>query len=690
MIGWLFIAATLFLTGIYFTALNLMYGNASIASTLSSVAFLFIITIPLLSMRIIAEERKQKTDQLVLTAPISVGKIVLGKYLAMLIIFAIPVAVIATFPLILSAFGTIPYGQSYTALLGYLLYGMACLAIGLFISSITESQVIAAVLSFAVLFVGFLMQGITSLISSTGNLITKILGVFDMNTRFNNLTSGNMDLTAVIYFLSVTAVFLFLTVQSIQKRRFSISSKTISIGAYSTGLIAVVLAVAVFVNMIVSTLPTKYTSFDVTSEKLYSLTDTSVELAKNLSEDITIYVLQSEASQDKVLAETLKKYQELSNHIKIVYKDPVTNPTFFKEYTSDDISLNTLIVESAKRFKVVNYSDIYATEVNYQTYQSETTGYDGEGQITSALSYVTTDNMPKAYSIEGHDEMTLETAFENGIEKENVSLESINLMNYDAIPEDAQFVLINAPTKDFSADDAKKVIDYINGGGKLFVTTTYAEDVTNNMPNFASILNCFGVSMGNGLIVEGDAKFYYQQPTYLLPDVASDSLTDGIYGQKYVFMPYAQGINVQETDGVEVTTLLTTSAASYAKVNAADATSLEKSADDTVGPFVVGIRATKTVDSKTASLILYSSENLFTESANQMVADANLTLFTNSVGSVVSEQAGSISVPVKSYADATITVSQSTALWIGGLFTILIPLGMLIAGFIIWMKRRKR
>jgi len=148
--GWLFIAAHVCMAGLYFFAVNLLSGYANVGETVSSILFLLLLTTPILSMRILAEERKQKTDQLTLTSPVSVAGIVCGKYLALATVFTVPIAVMCTFPLILSHYGTVPMGESYTAILVYYLFGLACLAVGLFISSITESQVIAAVLSFAV------------------------------------------------------------------------------------------------------------------------------------------------------------------------------------------------------------------------------------------------------------------------------------------------------------------------------------------------------------------------------------------------------------------------------------------------------------------------------------------------------------------------------------------------------------
>ena len=210
VIGWLFIAANLFVLGLYFTVYNIISAYPYVSYALSGGIFLFIFSIPLLTMRVLSEERKQKTDQLIFTAPISLGKIVMGKFLSMVSVFAITVAVACVYPLVLTFFGTIDFAESYTAILGYFLYGVACIAIGTFISSLTESIVIAAVGSFAAMFITYMMSGITDMISSDGNVFTYILGAFDMRTPCTNMMNGAFDLTAVIYYVSIIFIFLFL------------------------------------------------------------------------------------------------------------------------------------------------------------------------------------------------------------------------------------------------------------------------------------------------------------------------------------------------------------------------------------------------------------------------------------------------------------------------------------------------
>ena len=198
VIGWLFIAVTLCLYGLYFVVYNLSYGYAYISYSLSAITFIFLITVPVLTMRVFAEERNKKTDQLILTSPVSLGKIVFAKFLAMVAVFSIAIAVIALSPLLLKALGSAPLKESYVAILGFWLYGVTCIAIGTFVSSLTESQVISAVITFGLLFLGYMMGGITNLISTSGNILTKILGCYDLTAHLDKFCSGVLDLTGVV------------------------------------------------------------------------------------------------------------------------------------------------------------------------------------------------------------------------------------------------------------------------------------------------------------------------------------------------------------------------------------------------------------------------------------------------------------------------------------------------------------
>ena len=677
MTGWLFLAANLFLSGLYFFALNLRYGYAGIANTMYNIVFLLLITVPILTMRMLSEERRQKTDQLILTAPVSVGKIVAGKYLSAVTVFTISTGMICVYPLILSAFGTVRAERRRR------------LRQTRFFGAFRGFPVGDGTLRFGALFLGYMMSSITALISSTGNFLTRILNVLDMTTRLTDMMQGTLEVKSVLYFLSFILVFFFLTVQSIQKRRYQVSAGHLKMGAYSTGMIAVVLAAAVFLNLAVEELPSRYTSFDVTSERLYSLTDTTKELLAGLEEDVNIYILESEENQDTVLKQTLDRYAGLSSHIHVEYQDPVANPGFYQQYTDGNISMNSMIVESDRRYTVIDYADIYEYEYDYSSYTSTLTGYDGEGLITSAIAYVTSDDIPTMYVLEGQDELTLSTTFQDGLSKQNVTSESLNLLTVDSVPEEAEGVLILAPTADISTDDAQKLIDYLDAGGRILMTTSYTDNFAESFPNLQTVLDYFGISITEGLVAENDPSMYYQQPSYLLPDVAYDTVTDGVAGGQYVFMPYAQGITWEESDDIAVTSLLTTSESSVSKTNLDDAQTWEWEEGDIEGPFTVAVHASKTLDDEnTAELYLYTSENLFTDSANSMVADANLTLFNNTIAAMT-DGGTSVSVPVKSYQASDIMVNDGTAFLLGSVLMVILPLALLLFGLIRWLERRK-
>lgn len=686
-LGTLFIGATLFLLGIYFAVYNLFMGYPYISYALSSVVFLFLISFPILTMRILAEERHQKTDQLILTSPVSVSSIVAGKFLAMATIFAIPVAIISLYPFILNIFGTVPFSESYLAVLGFFLYGLACIAIGTFISSLTESQVISAVLTFGILFLGYIMSGICNMISTTGNLLTKILSIFDMVSRFEELLNGSLHVTGIVYYLSVVVLFLIFTVQSIQKRRYQVSSKNVSMSVYSSTVVVISTALVVLLNVLVNELPPKYTVFDVTSNKLYSLTDETRDMILALDEDINIYVLVNEEQADSLLDTTLQNYAGLNSHIKVSYVDPAINPKFFTQYTSSSVTYNSVIVEGSKRSKVIDYSSIYETEIDYSTYSSNVTGYDGEGQLTSAISYVTTDDMPKIYLLEGHGETSLDSPFLSAIEKENVDYETINLVNYDNVPDDAQCVIINSPTEDLSEDDTEKMLNYMNNGGDVLLISSYTGK---ELTNFCNLLEFYGVSVSQGLIIEADKNYYYgRSPFYLLPDITYDSITASAYDSgSYVFVPEAQGLTTSEKDDTEVTTLLTTSDNSYVRNDPAGSTSYDKKEGDVDGPFAVGLKCVKTVGEEKSTAIIYSSKYLFTESADSIVAGTNSKLFSGSLGNLV-EHESNVSIPVKNYELSYLVLTENNIILISLITVIVIPFAFLISGFIVWFRRRK-
>lgn len=272
MIGYVFMAFFLLIIGVYYFFNNLIYYMANFEYTLSLISFIFILLIPLLTMRLMAEENRQKTDQLLYTAPVSATAIVLGKFLAVFTIFAMVMGITCFYPLILSFYGDVQLSSAYAGIGAFLLLGAAYLSMGLFISSLTDSQVVAAVISFVVFLFTVLMDGIAGMFSSDNktaviifsvililicimlykmmhNLtvaigvgviceavllvfyfinptlfdgsVRKVFSWLSVNTRYDNFSIGVFDLSAIVYYISFTILFNFLTVQVIKKKRWS-------------------------------------------------------------------------------------------------------------------------------------------------------------------------------------------------------------------------------------------------------------------------------------------------------------------------------------------------------------------------------------------------------------------------------------------------------------------------------------
>ena len=239
-------------------------------------------------------------------------------------------------------------------------------------------------------------------------------------------------------------------------------------GSYSIAAAAVILAILVVVNILVSALPTSMTKYDISSAKLYSVTSNTKAVLSGLDEDVTIYWIVQAGMEDDILENLLGKYESLSDHITVEKKNPDVYPTFAQQYTSETVQNNSLIVECGDRSRYIGYEDIYIQEADLYSYNYNIS-FDGEGAITSAIDYVVTEDLPKLYLLEGHGEAELPQSFTEQIEKANIETETLSLLTVDAVPEDADAVMIYSPSSDLSETEADLLSEYVTGGGKLLV-----------------------------------------------------------------------------------------------------------------------------------------------------------------------------------------------------------------------------
>ncbi len=737
MIGYVFMAFMLVIVGVYFYAYNLHYQVANFEYVLNSVTFIFIILVPILTMRIMAEEKKQKTDQLLFTSAVSVPKIILAKYFAVMTLYAVCMAVICLYPVILLQFGDVPMGTSYASIFGFFLLGAAYIAIGLLISSVTESQVIAGVVGFITFLLSYIISGLSDVLptdklstmliviflaavacyviylsirkllvavgafvlstaafvllyffksSFYDNLLTKIINCFALTTRFDNFTYGIINLGNVFYYITIVFLFLMLTALFVKE---SLSDKMKAGSVYRTSLVIVATVLVVVANLFINTLDL---SVDVSSNRMYSITDETKDFAKGLKDKITIYYVCEEGKEDPSVQKIVKKYNNLSSKIKVVTKDPVLYPAFTKKYTDEDVTSNSIIVvnNDTKASKYVAYNTMFEGSYD-QSYQYQVTGIDVEGQITSALDYVTNTELPTLYTTSGHGETELGTTVTTAIEKQNVSIKDLATLTVSEVPEDCNVLLINGPTSDFSDDELTMIKLYLKNGGNAIITCAYTE---NKMDNFESLLKYYGVYPAKGIVVESQGNYVSNYVTNCLPSYGSHEIVNGISSDgKYVVMPTSIGLTASDnTRGtLTMTDLLKTSQDAYSKVDTQSDT-VEKEKGDVTGPFDLGVLAEEkesdSSDDVKTKVAVYGSVNLLNENIVQTGQFANTDLLTNTISYMV-ETASNVTIPVKSMDTVYLTVSAAqSGIWGAGL-VIVLPLAILIVGFVIWIRRRR-
>ena len=239
-------------------------------------------------------------------------------------------------------------------------------------------------------------------------------------------------------------------------------------GTYSLTVTAIVLAILIVVNIMANVLPANMTKLDISSSQLYSITSNTKVVVNSLEKDVIIYWIVQSEMEDSVIENLLAKYDSLSDHITVVKKNPDTYPTFAQQYTDGYVNNNDLVVECGEKYRYISYSEVYLSEIDYTTY-SEVYSFDGEGAITSAIDYVVSEELPQIYVLEGHGEAAISSELSEQVEKENMELVQFSLLNADEIPEDADCILINAPSSDISEEEKEILAEYVTNGGKLMV-----------------------------------------------------------------------------------------------------------------------------------------------------------------------------------------------------------------------------
>lgn len=479
-----------------------------------------------------------------------------------------------------------------------------------------------------------------------------------------------------------------------QNWKASLKTRSFRVGGYSVAAAAIVLAIAIAANAFVGALPATVTQWDLTSGKLFSLSEETETMLESLEEDITLYWVVQSGYEDPDLETLMGRYTALADSITVEKIDPDVYPAFAQQYTDGDIYNNSLAVVSADRSRWVSNDEIYLYDyTNYYYDGTYEVSFAGESALTSAIDYVTSDALPRVYTLTGHGESDLSASFQSAVASANMELNPLSLLTVEAVPEDAGCILIHAPQSDLSSQEVTLLQDYLQAGGSLFLLTDPLAD-GRTLPNLEGLMAGYGVTAQTGIVLEGNQNYQLSQgPYYLLPELGYHTITDPLAEDGYyVLLPVAQGLTVSEelSDDVTVTSLLTTSSSAFSKVSGYVMDTYEQEEGDLEGPFDLAVAITETIDEETeAQIVWVSSSSLTDEDADSWVSGGNLDFFLNAL-SWMCDHEESITIHAKSLNYGSLTMSGGTSAILSLFVVGFIPLAYLLFGFITWIRRKRQ
>ncbi len=459
----------------------------------------------------------------------------------------------------------------------------------------------------------------------------------------------------------------------------------VKIGIRSAILVVAVLAFGVLLNVLLERLQI---SWDLSQEKIYTISDQSKSIINGLEQDITIYVLDSQEGFPIGYQQILKQYEKESSHIQIAYRDLTLYPSFPYEYvsTSTEVNPDSLIVVCGDEGIYLDAEEYYKTEA--RTDGTYTAVLEFEPLITAAINTLNDGETSVIYQTTGHNELSLPATIQTGILRDNFSLEDLQLLNLDEIPEDADIVLIHAPTTDFSKEDCDKLRKYLDQGGNIY----YIMEPAAALSNLEDLMADYGITVADGIVMEQNINMIYggssdsATPTYLLPNVLDTEITHDMYEARMaVLIPISKGLLLKEKSGYAVTGILETSDYAFSKVDVYSE-SVSREDEDIVGPFYLSAVSKK---ENGGSIFVLASSNVLADEANEITTGNNGDFFINGLDYLVGD-ADKISIRGKEISDGGNVFSSREVTVISGIAIIGIPVLIIVCGVMIVLHRRKR
>lgn len=671
--GYIFIGVFLLISGYFFITYNIIGGNSDVGVMLENTVVAFVLLIPVLTMGLFAGEKKSGTSNLYLSAPLAKWEIVLGKYIASAIVFFIAVIINSFSAIVMIFFRGQTFGEVVSVYIGFMLLGMAFISVGMFISALTENQVVAAVLGLLACFTLYLSDWLVSITSSP------IVQFFALPTYYSKFLVGIFDLKATIYFLSFSAVFVLLTI--IYQERIEVKS-----GKKREVILAVISIVASFVliNYVSDRLSKKVQmTFDMSHNGIFELTDDTKKYLESIDDDIAMYYLAESGSENPYIEEVLARYDRETKKISLKNIDLVKNPTFTSKYSSggEAIAKGSVIVESSKRFTVVEPESSFYVKKSTSGSLSRELGFSLEEKLTKAIDYVLSEKASKVYWLTNHGE--------NGYEKPISVLKGENMQveqsaDVEEIVSEADVIVIYAPTKDITSAEDETIRNYLSGGGKLNLILNPGY----NIPRLKKIAEDYGMIMEDTVLtVDNLSEVIRNNRLYLLTIPTRHKITENLTGIRNLLFPVASPITIDKDKGV--TNLAVTD----------NKTSSRTVKDDTLGEKIkTGTFTVSAIaeNSENSSKVMLTTTSQFLTPSNSELGDileatdyCNKEFFVNSVKYLLNYK-DNLMVAPKSIMSRSLNLNAGMQVLLIAIFGVAFPLSVFTMAFVVHRRRKNR
>ena len=526
-VGYVFLGVFLLISSILFFLSILRQHSGDLPVFIGQMSYLWMLLSPVLTMRLLAEERQKRTDQLLLTSPVSVWGIVLGKYLAAVTVLLMTAACTLLYAGVVAIYGRVFPAELAVNYLGFLLQGCAFAALDLFVSGCAGTPVTAAVMAFGANFLIWMLDLMEGQVSV--GWISDALRFLSLYSRNEPFLMGQLSWAGILFELSFIAVFLALTVCHMDLRlsRFRLRGARM--------VIPVLMAVALTgCNLGVTALEKRNGwRMDLSFNGITTQSETTAAVLRELEYPVHIYALFSKGQEDAPLMELLDRYAAASDKVTWEQADPSLNPALLTRFSreTESVSSDSLIVHcpSTDRWRILSPAEFISLSMDEETGTYSYAGYTYERAITGALAYVTREEIPRIVILQGHGELDGETlsAFVSMMSGNHYEVVYRRLADADYTPDPKDLIAIFSPLRDFSDAELAKLNDFTNRGGSLLMTCDYTDPV-GEMPNFAALLRSYGFIPKEGIVIadrEDPDSYYNNIRIDLIPVMKSTDVT---------------------------------------------------------------------------------------------------------------------------------------------------------------------